>query len=249
MTIKINAHGNERQRLANTISKWLWCPATYHGCPAFTYEVGDFIVERNGSLSFDDGIDRDILKRLLAHLKEEGFDMELSAENFSNPEVPETSEAPEAVEEPETYEEPEAPAEEEISGICISMPRSRFTDANLEILQSIITAKKGLICKALGTNDLPLEITDEKVSFPWFPGNPDADSIKAYDTFICKLCDMACNQKRSTAKEKPVDNEKYAFRCFLLRLGFIGEEYKPHRKILLQNMTGSSAFKSGAKHA
>ena len=49
----------------------------------------------------------------------------------------------------------------------------------------------------------------------------------------------ACN-----ATEKDVTNEKYAFRCFLLRLGFIGAEYKADRKILLKNLTGSSAFKT-----
>jgi len=58
---------------------------------------------------------------------------------------------------------------------------------------------------------------------------------------------MSKEQKRVTATEKEVDNEKYAFRCFLLRLGFIGEEYKTDRKILLKNLTGSSAFKSGAR--
>ena len=58
---------------------------------------------------------------------------------------------------------------------------------------------------------------------------------------------MSKEQKRITASEKEVENEKYAFRCFLLRLGFIGTEYKTDRKILLQNLSGSSAFKSGAK--
>lgn len=68
--------------------------------------------------------------------------------------------------------------------------------------------------------------------------------------FITALVDMAKNQKRITAKEKTVDNEKYAFRCFLLRLGFIGAEYKADRKILLRNLSGSSAFKNGqAKEA
>ena len=56
---------------------------------------------------------------------------------------------------------------------------------------------------------------------------------------------MSKDAKRITAKEKPVDNEKYAFRCFLLRPGFIGGEYKTDRKILLRNLSGSSAFKSG----
>ena len=69
--------------------------------------------------------------------------------------------------------------------------------------------------------------------------------MKAYTHFIAAICDMARNQKRITAKEKPADNEKYAFRCFLLRLGFIGAEYKGERKILLKNLSGSSAFKNG----
>ena len=68
----------------------------------------------------------------------------------------------------------------------------------------------------------------------------------AYEQFICRICDMARNQKRINAKEKEVDNEKYAFRCFLLRLGFIGDEHKVTRKILLRNLSGSSAFKAGS---
>ena len=56
---------------------------------------------------------------------------------------------------------------------------------------------------------------------------------------------MARTAKRVVAKEKETDNDKYAFRCFLLRLGFIGAEFKIERKILLRNLAGSSAFKSG----
>ena len=55
---------------------------------------------------------------------------------------------------------------------------------------------------------------------------------------------MAKNQKRITAKPREDENEKYAFRCFLLRLGFIGDEFKEDRKILLKNLDGSSAFKT-----
>jgi len=108
-------------------------------------------------------------------------------------------------------------------------------------------AKKTLICKALGCTSLPVNVTDDKVSFPWFDEIPAPEELEAYETFICKVCDMARNQKRINAKEKPADNEKYAFRCFLLRLGFIGDEYKAARKILLRNFSGSSAFKSGQR--
>jgi hypothetical protein len=139
----------------------------------------------------------------------------------------------------------EAEIKKESSGLIIGMPRSLFTESALFNLQSIVEAKGHLIKKALGIDELPIDITNEKVSFPWFKGEPKADEVKAYSHFVSALCEMARTQKRITAKEKEVENEKYAFRCFLLRLGFIGTEYKEARKILLRNLTGNSAFKSG----
>ena len=93
---------------------------------------------------------------------------------------------------------------------------------------------------------LPITEEDDKLSFPWFTTEPDPDEVRAYTHFIAALCKMARNQKRVTAKEKETDNDKYAFRCFLLRLGFIGADYKTERKILLRNLSGSSAFRNGA---
>ena len=223
MTIKINATGAERKRLVQTISAWLGCDAKYLGVPSCAYRVDYFTIEKDGSLTFDDSADSEVIERLLQHIYDEGLDIDQS----------------------HTEDELEA----EIHGICISMPRSIFTDSNLENLKAIVAAKGSLIKKALGVDELPIEVTDTKVSFPWFMGEPTPEEVKAYDTFICKLCEMARNQKRVSAKEKEVDNDKYAFRCFLLRLGFIGDEFKTERKILLRNLSGSSAFKSGAKKA
>lgn len=224
MNITLNA--TDRKPLVKAISELTGEKAVYMKTPTCAYKIGDYTVTRDGNLKAPDNLDAESLQQLKDALESAGY----------QPEGIEVSEA--------TAEDT---SEDEITSICISMPRSLFTDANLENLKNIIAAKRSLICKALGTDDLPLEITDTKVSFPWFPGQPDADSVKAYDTFVCKLCEMARNMKRSNATEKPVDNDKYAFRCFLLRLGFIGAEYKTERKILLKNLTGSSAFKSGAR--
>ena len=222
MTITINAQGAERKRLVQTISDWLGVPAKYCGAPTFNYEVDYFTIDRNGSLSFGDRADSEVIEQLLQHICDEGFDIDQSHSNDD---------------------------EEECCAVCVSMPKSLFSDSSLENLKALITAKGSLIKKALGVDDLPLEITDMKVSFPWFPVTPTPDEIQAYDTFICKLCEMARNQKRVSAAQKPTDNEKYAFRCFLIRLGFIGAEYKSARKILLKNLSGSSAFKNGgAQH-
>jgi len=129
-------------------------------------------------------------------------------------------------------------------GLVIEMPRSSFTDTALDNLRRLVESKNNLIKKALGTETLELEITDDKVRFPWFEDGTDPDAVKAYTHFVTALCEMARVQKRVTAKEKETDNDKYAFRCFLLRLGFIGTAYKEERKILLRNLTGSSAFKT-----
>ena len=138
---------------------------------------------------------------------------------------------------------------EEETGICISIPDSLFTETALANLDSLLKAKGELIKKALGVSELPVLKEDGKVSFPWFKGEKSPEEIKAYDHFICAISTMARNQKRVTAKEKTTDNDKYAFRCFLLRLGFIGSAYKDERKILLRYLEGSSAFKGGKDDA
>ena len=218
MTIKFNVPGKERKRMVLTIAKWLGEEVKYKGAPSFAYEVDYFTIDKDGNLIFDDRADSEVIERLLEHLYDEGFESDISAEA------------------------------EEPTGVCISMPKSLFTDANLENLKSIVAAKGSLIRKALGAEELPIEVTETKVSFPWFGIKPtEDDAVKAYTHFIYALCEMAKNQKRVNAKEKDVENEKYAFRCFLLRLGFIGNEYKQERKILLQNFTGSAAFKNGGK--
>ena len=217
MTITINAQGAERQRLVKTIAEWLGEDVHYCGAPTFAYEIGRFTVKKDGSLSFSDLIDSAVVERLLEHIYDEGFDIDQSH------------------------------TEEAVTGVSIQMPLSEFTETALANLEAIVEAKGSLIKKALGTDDLTIHRINGRLDFPWFPNYTSPEEVKAYMHFISALCEMAKTQKRITAKEKAVDNEKYAFRCFLLRLGFIGDEYKAERKILLRNLTGSSAFKSGTK--
>ena len=217
MTITINASGAERKRLVNIISQWLGEEPRYCGAPSFAYTIGKFTVDKDGTLNVDEYVDDEVVERLLQHLYNEGFDVDMSAEGTPT---------------------------EENTGTCISMPLSLFTTQQIQNINAIVTAKGALIKKALGVEDLPIEFEENKICFPWLKGTPTPDELKAYDTLICKLCEFAKNLTRVTAKEKENENEKYAFRCFLLRLGFIGDEYKAERKILLRNLEGSSAFKT-----
>lgn len=131
--------------------------------------------------------------------------------------------------------------------LAIDFPREGFSEAAIANLERLVKSKETLIKKALGADRLPIEQTEDRLRFPWFSGSLTEEEVSAYARFIGALCAMAKKQKRITATERPVDNEKYAFRCFLLRLGFIGPEYKEERKILLSRLTGSAAFKNGQR--
>lgn len=141
----------------------------------------------------------------------------------------------------------EAEIEEITDGLCIELPCKDTTEAAIENLRRMVDSKATLIKKALGADSLEIEITEERIRFPWFDRIPEPEVISAAAHLIGRMLDAAKSHKRVTAKEKETDNEKYSFRCFLLRLGFIGDEFKETRRTLLRNLTGSAAFRTGAK--
>ena len=134
--------------------------------------------------------------------------------------------------------------EGEGTGLEIQIPLEDVAEGNLT---KLLEAKGALIKKALGISHTRIEIREDCIASPWFDEVPAPEVVDVYTRFIAALCEMSIKQKRITAKEKEVENEKYAFRCFLLRLGFVGDEYKAARKILLKNLIGSAAFKAGGK--
>lgn len=143
-------------------------------------------------------------------------------------------------------EEAETPMEEP-TGLTVSLPEDGFTEASLDNLRKLVEAKASLIAKALETDRLDITVADGKVSFPWWDCQSELDEAQAYMSFLTTLCAMAKEAKRVLAKETDVESEKYAFRSFLLRLGFIGDESKAARKILLRNLSGHSAFRNKAE--
>lgn len=129
--------------------------------------------------------------------------------------------------------------------LTVSMPKEAFTPGALENLAKLVENKGGLMARAFQADEIRLTVTEDTVSFPWFPFTANPDETAAYTEFVEKLCGMARRVKRVSGKPTETDNDKYAFRCFLLRLGFIGDEYKAARKILLRSLTGNSAFRPG----
>lgn len=217
MEFKYNVTGSERKRLVTAMAEILECDAKYLGMPTAAYQVDYFTIDKNGTVSFDDRADSDEVEQLVERLLELGFEPEGTQSG------------------------------EEVYGLVVSIPREAAPDAAIENLKRMLQAKGTLIKKAVGADNTDLEVDDEVIRFPWFDTMPDPDMVSAVSKLIGKLLATAKAQKRIVVKEEAAEpeNEKYAFRCYLLRLGFIGEEYKAARKTLLRNLSGSSASKSG----
>ena len=264
MKVNYNIRKEERKAMVTVVSKVLDTKPVYCGAPSFSYKIAAFEITKDGSLCFDDAADEATVARVRTTLREAGF----MSEGWENEASRADTEADESIltesmlEEPtavdaaedkltptETSEDPapteEAMAEADEDSLSISLPRSLFTETALQNLDALLLSKGRLIRHAFDIREATYTLTDDRITFAWLHGTITDETAKAYAAFISKLCEMARTQKRVTAKEKIVDNEKYAFRCFLLRLGMIGSAYKESRKILLQNLTGSSAFKSG----
>lgn len=134
---------------------------------------------------------------------------------------------------------------EETNQLTVEMPRAGFSEDAYCRLQMIIRSKEKLLKKALGTDSLEIKVLEDRLLFPWFTLHGVRGETHAYTCLVSALCHMAKSLSRVTAKEREIDNEKFAFRLFLIRLGFVGEQYKGTRKILLKNLSGNSSWKSG----
>lgn len=262
MKVEYNRQGAARKELVQAISAITGEKAKYLFLPTKAYRIGSIMVWKNGAMECDDG---ELFQKVVKELEARGFKPEeTAAEQAATEETPEQEPVKETAEpdanpepelsqetaeleegtEPETAQEPEK-TPEKVDTLTISFPDD-FTEEDFEKLQNLVASKAGLFKKALGTDDLTIIRSEGKINFPWFH-EADGAKVQAYSRLVKALCQFGKNAKRVTAKEHEVPNEKYAFRCFLLRLGFIGKEYKGCRKILLEKLSGSAAFRNGGK--
>ena len=237
MELNFNVTGAKRKELVSEIARIDGSKKEYLGVPSCAYRVGDFHISKDGVVSADEEKLMDILETLMVagfepagQTKEEGKD--------------EPQEAHSEAEKNEPTEKP-MPLQNGGEALTIEIPLAGFDENALANLDNLIKSKGWLIKKALGIEELPIKVGEASMKFPWFKKMPDSDECQAFTDFIGKLAEHSKKQKRISSKVKKTENEKYAFRCFLLRLGFIGTEYKKQRKILLSRLNGSSAFKVG----
>lgn len=227
--------GEQRKQMSQVISEIIQEKVVYKRVPTCAYQIGSFTISKDGVLSWTEDTDTETVKGVVAGLQMMGFTAKTELRIADQTDSTEKA----------TLDE--APEEESVdsSKLTVEIPLRLVDEATLANLDRIIEGKGNLIRKAIGADSLVYEVKDDKVMFPWFTLSGDADEALAYTQLISKLVEQARTTKRVTMKEKKVENEKYAFRCFLLRLDFIGDEYKAARRVLLKNLTGNGAWKNG----
>ena len=222
MIIELGLTGNDRKELVKAVSEIIGAPAEYQYMPTCAYIIGrDYTVTKEGNLEISDSADSKEVENLIDELVSRGYDVPIS-------------------------EDETTASEDKENSLTVEMPLNLVDERTLNRIKRIIENKGELFKAAFKTESLEINLTEKTVEFPWFTIEQDSDA-DAYCTFISMLCEFAKNQSRINNKPETTDNPKYTMRCYLLRLGMIGAEYKAVRKVLLRNLSGSSAFRKAGK--
>ena len=232
MEIKYNLTGTERKALVKTVSNIIGEKFKYLGAPSFAYQIGDdCTVTSDGTLKISNDTDNDKVEHLLEKLYECGYE----TENDENVDISDTNKY----------------FKSETIGCSIGLPIAKLSDkpCNDKIianLKAIIAGKMTLFQKAVGTDkELKIEWNKDEIWFDWFDNVIPNEKLGIYISLFKALYQMAEKAVRVNTKDKPVDNEKFAMRTFLNRIGLSGMEYKPLRKELMRNLSGDGAFRYG----
>jgi hypothetical protein len=227
-----------RKELAHKLAQYLEVTPVYLAAPSFAYQVGAYTIDRQGRILDSTGQVVE-LEDLLADTKEEpvlettALEIEIPLEGYQGQSL------------------------RNLLHIIYSkqplIKKALDLDTDL-VSEEIITAldQRPMVTlehfqKAMEGRNCPgidFDFAKETITFKLGQGGDDPEKVEAA-TQLLGLVNLSARRlkQNASAKTKPTDNEKYTFRTWLLRLGMIGEEYKTARKVLLQNLSGNSAFR------
>ena len=138
----------------------------------------------------------------------------------------------------------------EIINKAIGAPRAfeineRFIEAIMEEAPEEVSTFISLWEECGGRNMTKgIDFYDGKISITGFPLTEDGDWIKAYTQLAEAINKLAINSKYIRINSEPIENEKYSFRVWRVRIGFGGTEHKTSRKLLLSHLSGHTAFRT-----
>ena len=252
MTVTTNT--TDRKALAKALADKLGTTAKYMGPPTFGYQVGDYIVDRDGNIEGEDfEALRDFLQSIGCFPEEE------------------TEPAGEQTE-PET-ETPDSGAQDQVS---ISVPADDLTPTQMKNLIFTLFTKQYLIGKMTGGDLLNIpdnliarlmentpetmedfkalldaakedgltgfEFADGKITLTYAAHQDEPERNMLYVMLTARILKAAKEATRVFPERQEPENEKYFARAWLLRIGYNGADSKAERNLLLKHLKGHSAF-------
>lgn len=257
MNIKLATEN--RKAAAQRLAKITGEESRYTKMPRCAYEVGAYAIEKDGSVTVAEGAD---LQPLMT-LAEEGL-----VEPFEEPATEPAEEAP--AQEPVSLTV-EVPMKNHTGATLRNLINLIYTRAGLinkalgtgfRVDEALVEAMKDDACaltkeallQAIGGFEAEhgkaidgLTITPEGITFSTLTETGDAGTLQTF-TILCGMMNkQALDQKRIQAKAVNEENEKYALRIWLTRLGMNGPEFKDARRVLMANLSGNCAFRTPAE--
>ena len=265
MKINYNVTGSDRKQLVSIITHETGVKATYKGMPSMAYCIDGITIEKDGTMVWDENTDAATIQKIIDALAAAGFE--------GTGETPQPVEAP-APQEAEPVElTVSLPLTRHTGASLRNLINLIYTRASLlnkalgtsfrveqgltdslqddaciltvESLLSAIAAYEDEHGKVLDG----ITITPEEISFTSLPETTEPERLRAFTELVAMMNKQAIEQKRVQAKAVNEENEKYALRIWLTRLGMNGPEFKTTRKVLMENLTGHSAFRTPAEEA
>lgn len=268
MKINYNVTGTTRKELARIIGQTLGIQPIYKKMPTCAYEIGNIILNRTGEMIWDKSTDEDTIRKVTEAITAAGF----TAEEDQVETSAEEAETPVQTREPEPVElTVSLPTTQHTGNSLRNLVNLLYTRAGLinKALGTSFAVAQGFtdalalneslrtvedFCRAMaayeeenGSAISGVTITQEELSFTTLPETSDPDRLKAFTELVAMMNKQAIDQKRILAKAVNEENEKYSLRIWLTRLGMNGMEYKTTRKILMENLSGHSAFRTDAE--
>ncbi len=240
--------GIERKVTAAVIAAALSTEASYSGAPRFSYQAGGWTVDREGMvLTPETPIgEKDSIRPVLDALKTAGASVEgnatvtvsldghngITLKNLVNL----------------IY------CKQALIQKSLAFQEDIIPESFVKIINSVMMETLGELADLINTaidngqiqgeSQLNFDLAERTISFSFANATLDADEVLAFLSLCWQLNEQARKQKFSSAKQKDTDNDKFSFRVWLIRLGFVGAAFATDRKVLLARLSGDAAFRT-----
>ena len=137
ISLNFNVAGDERKKLVKAVGAYKQVTPEYLGVPSFAFRIDEMIIDKDGILIIEGGMEPEKLQEFLKYLEEKGFHTTVAATE----DTPTEDTPTEPAEQAEYEMEPEDTPTEEPTLLTIEVPRDGFTEESIINLQKIIDSR------------------------------------------------------------------------------------------------------------